>query len=103
MGNPRSASNAWAPIRKKLFEGEGGTASPTKSTSKRASKKNGAAVKEEDEDEPEETTAPKATPSKRKAANKDGSISPKKRGKAAAVKQEDREDSVTEGEVMVKS
>jgi hypothetical protein len=79
MGNPRSASNAWAKIRGKLQMSS--DSAPAKATPK---KKAGAAKKEDGE---EGTDTPKKTPRKRAAKKEtvDGeNASPKKKGRPVA-------------------
>lgn len=81
MGNPRSASNAWAKIRSKLMTPSDGSAPPATPKKTGGRKK---AVKEEDDAEDGEAATPKKTPRKRaaKKQNADGDASPKKKGRA---------------------
>ena len=109
MNNPRSASNAWAVIKKKLAEGATFPASDQPKTPRKApgsSRKATATaaaaaapttkpVKSESQSESELSepeTTPKKTPRKRAAKSKvDASGSPKKRGrktKAESIKEE---------------
>ncbi|KAF2092433.1 hypothetical protein NA57DRAFT_50244 [Rhizodiscina lignyota] len=101
MTNPGSASNAWAPIRKRLF-GNSTPATPSSALKEAGKRRRGT---------PKSGTSKKGTPAskKRKAMDADDSPkkeSPKKRGRKPAVKKEEvkeeveeREDSGTEGNV----
>lgn len=94
MSNPKSAANAWAKIKPKLFSGDGVTAAP-KATKPVTPRKPKAKAKAEAEEGDEinvlpsvETNGkgatPKTSPRKRKPAVKkedDGEGSPKKRGR----------------------
>ncbi|KAJ4990245.1 hypothetical protein SVAN01_04336 [Stagonosporopsis vannaccii] len=88
MTNPRSASNAWATLKKKLMAPSDGTVPPTP--------KKGGGRKKKVDGEDGEATPKKATP--RKRANKDpedGDASPKKKGrtpKAKALQEPEVED-----------
>lgn len=76
MGNPRSASNAWAKIKTKLLTNSDGT---TLSTPKKGGAKKKVA---QDENGEEVDTPPKKSARKRPAKNQviDGDASPKKKG-----------------------
>jgi hypothetical protein len=80
MGNPRSAGNAWANIKKKLMASSDGTPpTPKKGGARKKAVKN-------DEGEDGEVTPKKMS---RKRANKepeDGDASPKKKGRAPKSK-----------------
>jgi hypothetical protein len=77
MGNPRSASNAWAKIKNKL----GGEGAAPATPKKAASGRKKAVVAEGEDGE----ASPKKTPRKRAAKKQDveGEESPKKKGRAA--------------------
>lgn len=79
MSNPRSASNAWSLLKKKLMSGgEAAPPNPKKARAKKATK--------EDAGEDGEPT-PKKSPRKRAAKEpEDGDASPKKKGRAAKPK-----------------
>ncbi|KAJ4316937.1 hypothetical protein N0V94_005207 [Neodidymelliopsis sp. IMI 364377] len=82
MTNPRSAGNAWAALKKKLFTPDG--AAPPTPSKKAASRKKAAKGGEDGEDG---EATPKKTP--RKRANKepeDGDASPKKKGRPTKAK-----------------
>ncbi|KAF2626852.1 hypothetical protein BU25DRAFT_469914 [Macroventuria anomochaeta] len=79
MSNPRSASNAWANIKKKLMMPSDGSAPPT--PKKAAGRKKKDEAGEDGEDTPKKTH--------RKRANQepeDGDASPKKKGRPARPK-----------------
>ncbi|KAF1840399.1 uncharacterized protein K460DRAFT_381206 [Cucurbitaria berberidis CBS 394.84] len=83
MGNPRSASNAWAKIRAKLSAGTDAIAPTT--PRKGGAKKTKATAANEEGEEGEAT--PKKTPRKRAAKKQDvdGDASPKKKGRGKKV------------------
>jgi len=89
MGNPRSASNAWAKIKGKLMTNPDGTPMPTpkKAPAAKGKKSKDAAA----EDGSESPTKKVATPRKRVAKKQEidgGEVSPKKKSKAAAKEDE---------------
>jgi hypothetical protein len=79
MGNPRSASNAWAKIKLKLTAPAPDGAIPA--TPKKTPRKKAAAAKQDDGEEGADTATPKKTPRKRAAKKQDvdGDSSPKKK------------------------
>ncbi|KAF2118299.1 hypothetical protein BDV96DRAFT_381928 [Lophiotrema nucula] len=101
MTNPRSASNAWAVIKKKLYNGAPPDSVATSPKPKATPKKKAAsaAITNGDAEGGDET--PKKTPRKRTAPKKaegegeDGS--PKKRGRKPKKEAADEEDSKTNG------
>ncbi|KAI4676640.1 uncharacterized protein J4E84_009475 [Alternaria hordeiaustralica] len=104
MGNPRSASNAWAKIKLKLMTPSPDGAVPA--TPKKTPRKKTAAAKQEDGEEGADAT-PKKTPRKRVAKKQDvdGESSPKKKAtprgkKNETVKAESDEDADTGGSPM---
>ncbi|KAF1932388.1 uncharacterized protein M421DRAFT_2020 [Didymella exigua CBS 183.55] len=81
MTNPRSASNAWAALKKKLMAPADPNAPPPPTP-----KRGGGRKKKEADGEDGETT-PKKTPRKRAAKEaEDGDASPKKKGRPAKAK-----------------
>lgn len=97
MSNPRSASNAWSAIKKKIISkagivqenGDGGSSTP-KATPKATPKKRGKKAAPEDGDDAEESPAKKVKGAKGKAAKK------------SEAKVEEDEDGVEEDEKKVK-
>lgn len=81
MSNPRSASNAWANIKKKLVTNPDGTPAPTP---KKGGKK-AASPKAKKDNEDGSASPTKKTPKKRVAKKQEveGESSPKKKGKDA--------------------
>lgn len=93
MGNPRSASNAWAKIRGKLQLNS--DTAPTKNTPK----KKAAAKKDDSKDGDEGGDTPKKTPRKRAAKKQEvdgGDVSPKKKGRRPANAKQVSEDETGE-------
>ena len=89
MGNPRSASNAWAKIKLKLMTPSPDGAVPA--TPKKTPRKKAAAAKQEDGEEGADAT-PKKTPRKRVAKKQDvdGESSPKKKAAPRGKKNESK-------------
>lgn len=90
MGNPRSASNAWAKIKAKLTapNPDGSSPAPTPKKGGGGRKKAAAAAPAADGDDGGEPATPKKTPRKRAAKKQevDGDASPKKKGRATPKK-----------------
>jgi hypothetical protein len=101
MTNPRSASNAWSAIKKKLFadapaaNGDGAAAqTPGSRKRKAAAPKNMSAAKEafaKDDDDISDEVDAEATPSKKRSRAK-----PKPKAKSTPAKVKDEEDSSEE-------
>ncbi|KAH7408147.1 hypothetical protein DE146DRAFT_687427 [Phaeosphaeria sp. MPI-PUGE-AT-0046c] len=92
MGNPRSASNAWAKIKNKLAAPNPDGSSPAPTPKKTGGRKKAVAAPANGEDD--EPATPKKTPRKRAAKKQEvgGDASPKKKGRATKKEEEANKD-----------
>lgn len=89
MSNPRSASNAWALIRKKLAAGnpDGEAIAPTPKKAGRPKKAAAAAEDEDGDATPKKTVTPRKRAAKKQDV--DGEASPKKKGRGKKAVEEE--------------